>query len=215
MPNKIDHFMYAAASLDAGTQWAEETFGVTPAYGGEHVGLGTRNTLLSLGDSYLEIIVPDPAQDLTGTFGEKLAGLSEPGMVTWAVQGDLDDISARLTEGGMQTVGPNRTERKTAEGELMIWKLLFPIAGSYGPRMPFFIDWMDCTHPATTNPMAGTFQSMQVVTNDAAGLSVLLGGIGLDIDVLEGEPAVSVDIETERGQVTLRSTAETSSLSMI
>ena len=106
LANIIDHFMFAAASLEAGMTWAEETFGVTPAYGGEHVGLGTRNTLLSLGDTYLEIIVPDSEQDLTGTFGEKLSRLPEPALVSWVVQGDLNEISARLSANGINLLDP-------------------------------------------------------------------------------------------------------------
>ena len=48
--------MYAVASLGEGMEWAADTFGVPAAYGGEHVGLGTPNALLSLGSTYLEII---------------------------------------------------------------------------------------------------------------------------------------------------------------
>ena len=52
MNSRIDHFMYAVPSLDEGMAWADEVFGVAPAYGGEHIGLGTRNALLSLGDIF-------------------------------------------------------------------------------------------------------------------------------------------------------------------
>ena len=57
---RIDHFMYAVASLDEGMAWAADTFGVAPAYGGEHVGLGTRNALLSLGSvaAYAACVLP-------------------------------------------------------------------------------------------------------------------------------------------------------------
>ena len=64
MKPSIDHFMYAVPNLDDGIKWAEETFGVPPKFGGVHVGLGTQNALLSLGSTYLELIAPDPEQDL-------------------------------------------------------------------------------------------------------------------------------------------------------
>ena len=69
--------MYAVPSLNDGLSWAKDTFGVEPSYGGEHIGLGTRKALLSLGNSYLEIITPDATQPNKGTFGERLANLSE------------------------------------------------------------------------------------------------------------------------------------------
>ena len=214
MVNQIDHFMLAAPSLEEGEAWAEDTFGVCPAYGGEHLGLGTRNTLLSLGEVYLEIIVPDPTQDLAGTFGEKLSKLSEPGLVTWAVQGNLNEISAGLIANGMQSIGPKRTERRTAEGELLVWDLLFAIDGAHGLQMPFFIDWLDCPHPAAMNPYAGRFSSIQLTTLDANSLSRLLAGIDLDIEVTEGEPSMTVEIESN-GLVKLTSNAETITLSLI
>ena len=88
--------MYAVPSLDEGLIWASDTFGVDAAYGGEHVGLGTRNALISLGSTYLEIIAPDPAQSIKGTLGEKLEGLSQAGLVTWCAEGDLNYLTSKL-----------------------------------------------------------------------------------------------------------------------
>ena len=48
-----------------------------------------RGMLMSLGNAYLEIIAPDPAQPIQGTFGERLAGLSDGGLVTWCAEGEL------------------------------------------------------------------------------------------------------------------------------
>ena len=113
MATSIDHFMYGVPSIEQGMQWAEQSFGVAPLYGGEHVGMGTCNALLSLGDTYLELIAPDPAQQVAGGLGEKVAALSEPGLITWAARGDLAQIAQVLNKCGVDTSGPSRTQRKT------------------------------------------------------------------------------------------------------
>ena len=214
MASRVDHFMYAVSSLDDGIQWAADTFGVEPAYGGEHVGLGTRNALLSLESAYLEIIAPDPAQDVPGSTGERFSALSEGGLVTWAAEGDLTRIAAVLGEHGVSTVGPSRTQRQTAEGELLVWDLLFPTGSPHGTRMPFFIDWLECRNPRETNPVAGSFSELSITTENAADLQAALSAIGLDLAVNEGAPALSVAIQTKGGDVVIASTAETASLVM-
>ncbi len=214
MAAQIDHFMYAVASLDEGIAWANDTFGVAPAYGGEHVGLGTRNALLSLGDTYLEIIAPDPAQSLDDTLGERFAALSAGGLVTWAARGNLAAVAATLDGMGQATAGPNRTERRTAEGELLVWELLFPIASVHGARMPFFIDWLACPHPGDTNPVGGRFETLRITTPDADDLARTFAALALDVPVEAGEADLSVAVATPGGTVQLTTTAETRGLAL-
>ena len=211
---RIDHFMYAVPSLDEGTLWAKETFGVEPAYGGEHLGLGTRNALLSLGDTYLEIIAPDPAQPLEGNLGATLAGLERGGMVTWALEGDLGRVAKTLEERSVAARGPVRTQRQTQTGDLLVWDLLFPSGSKHGARMPFFIDWLECPNPKDTNPAGGALRSVEISTPEAADLQELLAVLGLEQSISEGEPALQATIETARGVVVLRSTPETSRMTL-
>jgi hypothetical protein len=58
---ELDHIVIACNSLDEGRAWCRDTFGVEASGGGQHTGIGTHNTLLSLGAKhYLEIIAINP-----------------------------------------------------------------------------------------------------------------------------------------------------------
>ena len=211
---RIDHFMYAVADLEEGMQWAAETFDAAPAMGGSHIGLGTRNALLSLGDTYLEIIAPDPAQSLAGNLGGKFAELEHGGLVTWAAQGELTAVAKTLANFNIASRGPSRTERVTNQGEHLIWDLLFPQSEAFGARMPFFIDWLDCPHPSTSSPVGGALEQLIITTPEDQQLGEILTAVGLVIEVRDGPGALQVNIACQQGQVSLHSTEQTSGLRM-
>lgn len=214
-PIAIDHFMYAVSDLDAGMAWVERTFDARPAYGGAHVGLGTQNALLSLGDTYLEIIAPDHSQDIQpGSLGDRISRLETGGMATWAVNGNLGLISNLLKKADIESTPAVETQRKTADDQLLVWQLMFTRGHPFGPRLPFFIDWLECPHPSQTNPGGGVFARLMLSTPDADRLSTLLvSTLGLPVAVVEGAPAVALSINTHRGEVLLQSTDETIDLS--
>lgn len=198
--------MWGAPTLEEGMAEAERLFGVAAAPGGVHPGLGTQNALLSLGGRvYLEIIAPDPAQDLEGTFGERIAGLSGCGLITWAAQASgLAEIANRAAAMALTARGPVPTERRTPNGDLLKWELLFLGGHRFPGLVPFFIDWLETPHPATTNPIAGNFAGLEIRTPDAAGLSELFAGLGMSFAV-EAADAVDITavIHTDKGEVRL------------
>jgi len=210
----IDHFMYAVPDLEQGIEWAARTFDAEPAHGGAHVGLGTCNALLSLGDVYLEIIAPDKEQDLDGNLGGRFAALSDGGLVTWAARDDLEAVSSTLGHLGIACAGPNRTQRKTADGEMLVWELLFPRAPEFGARMPFFIDWLACPHPSTTNPVGGSFTELRITSPVADELQAVMTALALDVVVARGEPDLALTVACRNGPVVLTSTPETRDLSL-
>lgn len=210
----IDHFMYGVPDLAAGIAWSELTFGVAAVPGGRHEGLGTCNALLSFGDTYLEIIAPDRTQSLASNFGGRLAGLSGGGLITWCARGNLPQVRETLQSRGVECTGPVTTRRATPQGELLEWQLLFPRNHAFGGRLPFFIDWLACAHPSTTNPLAGTLETFQVMVENTAAYRALMAGLVPRLAVLEGRAGLLVEVMGRNGLVELRSTPETADLSM-
>lgn len=211
----VDHLMWAAPSLEAGLAQAQELFGIEAARGGSHPGLGTRNALVGLGETvYLEIIAPDPEQRLEGTFGARLQGLSGCGLVTWAAGCNaLPGMLATAKDAGLSVRGPTATTRRTPDGEMLAWELLFVSGHEFAGLMPFFIDWLDTPHPAGVNPQAGILESLTLTTPESEGLRSLLTRLDVAVDVIDGSgPGIRAEISTQEGSVALQSTPETISL---
>ncbi len=129
--------------------------GVAPARGGSHPGFGTRNSLFSLGDTYLEMISPDPAQPLVGNRGGAIAAMTRPGLITFAVR--TDDPAPRM-RGGRGRWPRRRSDRDvagpdpTASGSN--GTCVYVEHGVYGEAIPFVIDWRGSPHPSAPRPRA-------------------------------------------------------------
>jgi len=210
----IDHFMYGVADLDAGIAWSEDVFGVAAVRGGSHAGLGTCNALLSFGDTYLEIIAPDLKQPLDGTMGGRLQKLTQSGLITWCARGDLNQVAAILKSRAIDSAGPVTTRRQTPSGEWLEWQLLFPRKHPFAGQLPFFIDWMQCAHPAKTNPLAGALRRFEITTLEAQRYREAMNGLASGLEVSSGPPAMKATVEGQRGIVELATNAETVKLSI-
>jgi hypothetical protein len=208
MRTVVDHLVWGAPDLDLGIAAVTRLFDAVPVAGGSHTGRGTRNALLGLADGrYLEILAPDPSQPLTGTLGERLADLTAPALVTWAVStSDLSAIGRRLQAAGLTALGPVRMQRLTPAGERLEWDLLFARGHDFGSLFPFFIDWRGSAHPSEDLPAAGVLKAIELETPHALALRKLLGNIDLPLIVAEAaEPVLHATVETSRGRVLLES----------
>lgn len=176
---RIDHLMWGAPDLESGIEEIERLLDVRAMVGGAHPGLGTCNALLAFDDgAYLEIIAPDPALPEPVSFGARLAGLEQGGLVTWVLgSDDLQSLAARLKAKGLGIQGPQGMSRVTPQGVGLNWSLLFAHNHSFGNLLPFFIDWQDSAHPAATSPVCGTLTNLTVAGADAGGLARLLEGV--------------------------------------
>lgn len=154
----IDHLVYATPDLHATIDHFEAILGVRAVIGGSHIGRGTWNALLSLGDGtnagpYLELIAPDPAQpepELPRPFS--VDSVSSPRLVTWAVRtNDLNSIAAIARTRGYDPGPATSMQRETPAGEMLSWRLTQPPIDG-GGLIPFIIDWGTTMHPSLSAP---------------------------------------------------------------
>jgi hypothetical protein len=216
MRTTVDHLVWGVPDLDEGILEAARLFEALPAAGGSHTGRGTRNALLGLANGqYLELLAPDPAQlpaaPQAAGLAERLADLSGPALVTWAVStSDLAAVARHLEAAGLSTRGPVRMQRQTPAGERLEWDLLFAGGHDFGSLFPFFIDWRGSPHPSRDLPSAGALEALELQSPHAASLRRLLGNIDVPLVVLEAEePALQATFETRRGRVVLESVPAT------
>ena len=204
--HKLDHILWATPDLGEGTKQMAELLGVQPEIGGKHPGFGTRNSLLSLGDEvYLEIIAPDPEQDLKGNRGEHLATLTKPQLLTFAVRTfDMKRVEELVAQAGLETQGAITMSRRHPEGHLLKWQVLRLENHSWGDVMPFFIDWGDTNHPAQTTPKGGVLLEFKVSHPKYEALADVYKALAIDVAVSHSDVArLEAILETPKGQVTL------------
>ena len=196
--------MYAVPDLEDSMAEIASITGIVPSNGGVHPGNGTRNALLGLSDSsYLEIIGPDKKQNLENTLGELLVSKNTSGIRAWAVA--VSDLAAvaNVAQGlGFRVRDRKEMSRKTPEGSLLEWELLF-LDG--GPLLPFFIDWKGSEHPARKAPSGCGLSELSISAEEPKVYQELLNKLQLEVSISEGEPAISAIIRSPKGDWSLPS----------
>ncbi|MDF3298538.1 VOC family protein [Streptomyces tropicalis] len=203
-PVTLDHLVLATPDLEATVADFTRRTGVAPAAGGAHVGLGTRNHLVSLGGSrYLEIIGPDPAQPPprdARPFG--VDGLAAARTVTWAIRPpDLDAAVATARARGYDPGEVREMSRRRPDGTLLRWRLTDG-AGHPTGLVPFLIDWGDSVHPTASGLPVTWLLELSATAPDPDGLRPLLSAVGAGLRPARGPAGLSFTVDTPRGPVT-------------
>lgn len=205
----IDHLVYAAPHLEAAVDEAEAALGVRPSAGGHHIGLGTCNHLLSLGDdAYLEIVGPDRTQgdpEVPRPFAIDL--LDAPRLVAWAGRvDDLDAAVAAARAAGIDPGAPVDMARALPGGGTLHWRLTFPTGAGPVHPVPFLIEWGTGTvHPSTSAAGRARLVSFAAEHPEPDILTATLAVLGADLPVTAGpEPRLVAELEGPAGRWTLR-----------
>ncbi len=206
-PALLDHFILGCDDLDRGIDFVEKHTGVRAAFGGVHPGRGTRNALLSLGErKYLEIMAPDPAQQVTPQI-PRLRELKEPRIVGWAVHPiDMTQLAAHLHEAGVAFKDPQPGSRQRPDGKVLHWKSLTLIDDRNG-LLPFFIEWSaDSLHPSADAPKGCRLVHFGAVAPQPDDLAKLVTLLQIDLPISRGDqPALQATIAGPKGELTATS----------
>ena len=183
MKANIDHLILGINDLEMGQQsFAVET-GENTEFGGTHPAYGTHNALCSIGAStYLEIIAPQTSiTNLTGPFKgyHEMEDLTPCG---WAITTQLQQLSSRMDELGIEHSDIHHGSRKTTLGDLIKWKALFIIEDGLASVNPFFLEWDDMSiHPSRTTISGGSLNEVTIALNQTNVIHKLVSDLGLPI----------------------------------
>mmetsp|Transcript_65302 Transcript_65302/g.211514 ORF Transcript_65302/g.211514 Transcript_65302/m.211514 type:complete len:259 (+) Transcript_65302:99-875(+) len=226
---RVDHLVFVVPELDAGVADFERLTGVRPCMGGRHVGIGTHNALVSLGEGvYLELLAKDPTQEESKTAAWLGVDSSKACLTTFCAcpanaADQLDRVATSSKDQSGYDVGPIRDmSRHTPVGKLLRWRLA---AENHkqgvaqlpeGGLVPFLIDWSlnELPHPSETSPSGCRLVALRAQHPDPSAVEKVLVGLGATSCFSRDEssglcaasgptPKLEVVLETPKGLVTL------------
>ncbi|MEM6415240.1 MAG: VOC family protein [Pseudomonadota bacterium] len=165
--NLLDHIVLAAGDLECACKDFERTTGITPVYGGKHANQLSHNALVSIGqDLYLEIFAPLPGISDGHHWIRACHTFRAPRVLSFCLRAltTLEDAVNVCKKAGISGMGPAEWSRKTTSGDELTWRLFYPEDTKYEIALPFFIDWLDSTHPSKTSPGGIKLMSIDIKT---------------------------------------------------
>jgi hypothetical protein len=180
---RIDHVIYGTVDLDVTAGRVADQLGLQDVEGGRHVGLGTHNRIVPLGDgSFIELLaVKDRAEAMASVLGAALCAAIErgDGLLGWAVA--VEDVGVVARRLGVSI--------SLVERQGMTARLAGVTESLVEPYLPFFIERReDWRRRNVVRATAGL--SWIEVAGPAARLERWLGGLALPVRVVDAQPGV-------------------------
>ncbi|HWK27840.1 MAG TPA: VOC family protein [Solirubrobacter sp.] len=178
---RLDHAIYGTADLAVAAVRIEAELGLPVLPGGHHVGQGTHNRIVPLGDGYLELMaIDDPEEAAASPIGEVLLDvLGVERLMAYAVA--VDDVHAVA-----QRLG---TPLLTVKRDTLEAYVTGIVEALREPFLPFFIG-ANRSGPRPGDAGAAGGLTWIEVAGDEARLRDWLGGAELPVRVVAGAGAV-------------------------
>lgn len=202
--NVLDHVVLAAPDFEPALVEFQEKTGIEPAVAGSIKGLGIKTARVSFeGNSFLEIIAPDPEKG--GPIGNLLRASGLSGLVPfhWAIRNEkTGDLTGPFKQLGYTPDCISMFGAKQ-DGTPRKWELLY----LYGHKMkgicPFFINWDNSDHPCETAPIVGDLIHVNITAPGDDLIHKLIEETGSSGFSLEpGSPSFEVKFDSPEGEVT-------------
>jgi hypothetical protein len=204
---QIDHVILVVTDLTTAARHLLDRHGLASVEGGRHVGHGTANRIVPLGDSYLELMgFVDATEAAASPMGRWALEHHRGDLVPMAVCLRTDDIESAAAALGE---APLPMHRVRTDGVRLSWRLA-GIDGMLGPQsLPFFIQWEGAAedHPgATTAPhQVAPSGIAEVVIGPVTDPIARLISAAPGVRITHGHPGVhSVRIPTDGGDIVLK-----------
>lgn len=145
---KLDHVVYFTENSPDKVVEEQISLGWHTVVGGSHEKWGTYNALMYVNNAYIEWLAVEnhgiaekANHQLVDLLLRDISEGEDWGSICFSVDG-LDTFNERLISMGFKTSGILQAERKTLEGNIRKWKMLFIDQGlSSKLPYPFFIEW--------------------------------------------------------------------------
>ena len=93
--------------------------------------------------------------------------------------------------------------RKRPDGTVLEWVIQSIGGHELGGLVPFYIDWLQCPHPADTSPVVGKLVEFRVTTANEVAMAQLVANAN-GVRIAEGAAALHATFESPKGRVAFR-----------